>query len=92
MTITKILFLFAMILSFSLSAQVNVKGYYRKNGTYVAPHVRSSPNNTKSDNYGRSGSGQSSDTPAYLRDQDGDGISNQNDLDDDNDGVSDDNE
>jgi hypothetical protein len=31
--------------------QVKVKGYYKSNGTYVAPHVRSSPNSTKTDNY-----------------------------------------
>jgi len=28
----------------------HVKGYYRKNGTYVQPHERSNPNGTKSDN------------------------------------------
>lgn len=32
-------------------AVVSVKGYYKKNGTYVAPYYRSSPNNTKSDNW-----------------------------------------
>jgi len=26
---------------------VNVKGYYRKNGTYVSPHTRSSPKSSK---------------------------------------------
>lgn len=33
-------------------AYVSVKGYYRKNGTYVAPYVRSEPNGVKYDNYG----------------------------------------
>ena len=28
-----------------------VKGYTRKDGTYVAPHYRSNPNNTQRDNY-----------------------------------------
>lgn len=28
-----------------------VNGYYRKDGTYVAPYHRSSPNNTQRDNY-----------------------------------------
>jgi hypothetical protein len=32
-------------------ADVAVKGYYRKDGTYVAPHMRSSPNGTTSDNW-----------------------------------------
>lgn len=29
---------------------VHVEGYYRSNGTYVAPHVRTAPNHTKTDN------------------------------------------
>lgn len=33
------------------AAQTHVKGYYKKNGTYVAPHYRSSPNSTQRDNY-----------------------------------------
>lgn len=32
-----------------------VKGYVRKDGTYVAPHMRSNPNSTKLDNYGTQG-------------------------------------
>lgn len=34
-----------------VEAVVNVKGYYRSNGTYVQPHVRSNPNGLKYDNY-----------------------------------------
>lgn len=34
---------------------VSVKGYVRKDGTYVAPHVRSSPNSSKLDNYSTKG-------------------------------------
>lgn len=36
-------------------AQVSVRGYTRKDGTYVAPHMRSSPNSTTSDNYSTKG-------------------------------------
>ncbi len=36
---------------FSADAQVSVKGYYRSNGTYVQPHMRSAPNNTTADNW-----------------------------------------
>ncbi|MFD2570165.1 hypothetical protein ACFSUS_05935 [Spirosoma soli] len=44
-----ILLLFASsLVSF---AQVHVRGYYRKNGTYVEPHVRTRPNHTITDNY-----------------------------------------
>ena len=32
-----------------------VRGYVKKDGTYVAPHVRTSPNSTKSDNYSTKG-------------------------------------
>ena len=39
----------------SLSAQVRVRGYTRSDGTYVAPHYRSSPNSTTSDNYSTRG-------------------------------------
>ena len=41
--------------SFSVVAQVHVDGYTRRDGTYVAPTVRSSPNNTKLDNYSTRG-------------------------------------
>lgn len=34
-----------------VSAQVHVKGYVKKDGTYVAPHVRSAPNNSALDNW-----------------------------------------
>ena len=36
-------------------AQVHVRGYVNKNGTYVAPYYRSSPNSTKLDNYSTKG-------------------------------------
>lgn len=44
------IFILLLISIFSFS-QVQVKGYYRKNGTYVSPHVRTSPNSTVTDNY-----------------------------------------
>ncbi len=69
---------------------VSVRGYYRSDGTYVQPHVRSAPNATRSDNYGRSdGSALGRITP-YGRDADRDGLSNDLDIDDDGDGWSDD--
>lgn len=33
------------------TAQVSVRGYFRKPGTYVAPHVQTRPNSTILDNY-----------------------------------------
>ena len=34
---------------------VYVKGYYKKSGTYVQPHYRTSPNSTRNDNYSTEG-------------------------------------
>jgi len=36
-------------------AQVSVKGYTRKDGTYVAPYQRTAPNSTRDDNYSTRG-------------------------------------
>jgi hypothetical protein len=64
-----------------------------RDGTYVAPHVRSAPNNTRVDNYGRpSASDRAYGVPAYQRDYDNDGLSNRLDPDDDNDGILGDND
>ncbi len=80
--IVAVLFLFTVFgMTSSADAYVSVKGYYRKNGTYVAPHVRSEPNGVKYDNYGYTPSqglynptygtrGTSWDTPTYVTDPD----------------------
>jgi hypothetical protein len=39
----------------SATAQVSVSGYTKKDGTYVAPHYRSGPNDTRNDNYSTRG-------------------------------------
>jgi hypothetical protein len=47
-------YLFSILLAlitFCCPAQVRVKGYYRSNGTYVQPHVRSSPDADPYNNY-----------------------------------------
>ncbi len=51
------LFLTALALIFASAALADtyVKGYYKKNGTYVEPHYRSSPNSTPNDNYSTKG-------------------------------------
>lgn len=48
---------FLILLSTSLLSfsQVQVRGYYRKDGTYVRPHVRTAPNSTITDNYSYQG-------------------------------------
>lgn len=33
-------------------ATVSVRGYYRSNGTYVAPHIRSNPDGNPYNNFG----------------------------------------
>lgn len=69
---------------------VYVRGYYRKNGTYVQPYVRSSPDSSLSNNYGPStgnaGLGLYSSSP-QSRDYDGDGTPNYLDNDDNNNGI-----
>lgn len=69
------------LLGFSgpVDAYVSVSGYYKTNGTYVAPYVRSNPNGLKYDNYGWKPSqglynssfgtrGSSWDTPTWVTD------------------------
>jgi len=50
-----ILVLALLFLPLSSALAVHVKGYTKKNGTYVAPHERSAPNHTKNDNYSTKG-------------------------------------
>lgn len=52
---TLLALLLATALPFAASAQVYVHGYAKKDGTYVQPHYRSSPNSTKADNYSTRG-------------------------------------
>jgi len=74
-----ILFTTALILPQISYAYVSVKGYYKSNGTYVAPYVRSNPNGLKYDNYSYTPSqglynktygtrGAEWDTPTYITD------------------------
>lgn len=44
-----------LVATATASAQVHVRVYTKKDGTYVAPHMRSSPNNTTLDNYSTKG-------------------------------------
>jgi len=39
----------------SSTSETHVKGYYRKNGTYVAPHYRSKANRSQKDNWSTKG-------------------------------------
>lgn len=77
----------AVLFTVPAYAQVQVDGYYRQNGTYVQPHIRSAPDGIKSNNYGHSG-GNGYASP-NSRDNDNDGTPNYQDNDDDNDGISD---
>lgn len=53
----KTVILIVALLAFAsvASADEYVNGYFRKDGTYVQPHYRSSPNSTKTDNYSTKG-------------------------------------
>lgn len=88
----KVLLLVAWVLvlsSICYSKDVYIEGYYRKDGTYVRPHYRSSPDKYKWNNYGPSKSDRELLNP-NLRDNDKDGIPNRYDIDDDNDSIYDD--
>lgn len=37
------------------SKNIHVRGYFRKDGTYVKPHYRSDPNGTVNDNWSTKG-------------------------------------
>lgn len=53
----KAIILVAALLAFAsiASADEYVNGYFRKDGTYVQPHYKSSPNSSKWDNYSSQG-------------------------------------
>lgn len=90
-----IMVLLSFLISLCYAGDVFVNGYYRKDGTYVRPHHRSSPDSDLSNNYGRANYQQRkqyqdySTLPSYDNDYDNDGISNRYDRDDDDDGISD---
>jgi hypothetical protein len=50
-----VLALTLMLTASVASAQVHVSGYTKKDGTYVAPHQRSTPNDMTLDNYSTKG-------------------------------------
>lgn len=50
-----ILLTFLLLVGLIGSTQTKVKGYTKKNGTYVAPHYRSSKNKSSYDNYSTKG-------------------------------------
>lgn len=72
-----------------LARDVHVGGYYRGNGTYVRPHIRSSPDSSKWNNYGPSRKSDELMNPR-SRDADKDGTPNYLDHDDNNNGIEDD--
>ncbi len=66
----------ATTLAFSQASAANrVKGYSKKDGTYVQPHQRTAPNNRKTDNWSAQGNynpvtgktGTKDPYPSYLK-------------------------
>lgn len=82
------LFLAATGVGQAYAKDVYVHGYYRSNGTYVHPYVRSSPDSSRANNYGPSRSSSERMNPR-SRDNDNDGIPNYLDNDDNNNGIPD---
>ncbi len=83
-----------VLISTSVFSKERVSGYIRADGTRVSSYERSSRDSTRSNNYGRPSSRKNRQEVDYpkTRDQDRDGIPNIRDLDDNNNGISDDNE
>ena len=46
-----ILFLSVFLFTYTCFSQVRVRGYFRKNGTFVSPHIRTSPDGILWNNY-----------------------------------------
>jgi hypothetical protein len=69
-------FVALVMIAVPATAQVHVRGYVKKDGTYVAPYERTRPNNTTADNYdtpgnynpntGRITPGRSYEPPVYT--------------------------
>jgi hypothetical protein len=92
----KIMILIVSLTGDAFAKDVHVRGYYKSNGTYVAPHIRSSPDGNRENNYGSARSAGSANyggfTSPNLRDSDHDGTPNYLDHDDNNNGISDNDE
>lgn len=84
-----IIIVFILAPVFLFARDIYIKGYYRKDGIYVRPHIRSSPDKYKWNNYGPSQNSYQLMHPR-TRDYANDGIPNFRDLDSDNDGIWDD--
>lgn len=50
-----IISIFLMVFSVSVFADVSVRGYIRKDGTYVQPHHRSNPDGNRYNNWSTEG-------------------------------------
>lgn len=89
-----LLFSISLMAQNAFSYEVRVSGFTRANGTQVKSYSRTSPDSSRANNYGKPSSYTNTWEVSHpeLRDYDHDGITNMNDADDDNDGVSDDNE
>lgn len=49
------IFVLSILTPTSVEAASRVKGYTKKNGTYVAPHYKTPPNKSKFDNFSTKG-------------------------------------
>lgn len=52
---TRLLLILALALPLYAQRPKTVKPYVKKNGTYVQPHVKTTPNKTRVDNYSTKG-------------------------------------
>jgi hypothetical protein len=89
-----IIALVSLLTSITSYSKEHVSGHTRSNGTYVAAYDRSDRDSTRSNNYGRPSSYSNYQEVNHpeSRDYDHDGIPNISDMDDNNNGILDDNE
>lgn len=83
----KTILIIATLVASATAQAESVQGYVRKDGTYVAPHMRSAPDSNRYNNYGSQSFGgnqrdEFSSAPAYNRRNPGYGMG-----DNDNDGI-----
>ena len=87
--------LLALLICLSLCPEASavwVTNYHREDGRLVHAYLRSRADEWRWNNFGRPGPHQHVTTPNEERDFDADAIPNYRDLDDDNDGINDDND
>lgn len=60
--------------SVAIAKPTSTKGYIKKNGTYVAPHFKTTPDKTKNNNYSTRGNANPMTGKEGTKPRDGEGL------------------